>query len=337
MKGPKFFVGYPKALIEKRPWFHKDNITFYNNIQRILDDFGYEYNLGDMFHVPFTHDIILAYHTHSVGQNIWNLKKSYIPGYMYWDRCGYSGWAEITDSKKLFEESQNIDILTARRWLSAFSDNYIKNGISKFPQKKTGLTAIPPDNTKFSVEGPYVFVACQRPSDIVSKLAYIDTRNLAEYVSEAFQGTDYKVIIKLHPQEAEMSLDHLSVFPHVIFSQHSIHEIIPDSSAVFVVNSGVGFEALLHNKLVYTSGRCDYHWATRVLSHPKQLKDIDKKIREPFDLESNIKFSYYMLKRYFVEVSDYDAIERRITYCVDEWKSRRRGLSRFSRLFRSSE
>ena len=38
--------------------------------------------------------IYLAHHTYGKRKNVWHIKKGYVPGYMYWDKLGYSGWSE---------------------------------------------------------------------------------------------------------------------------------------------------------------------------------------------------------------------------------------------------
>jgi capsule polysaccharide modification protein KpsS len=44
-------------------------------------------------------------------------------------------------------------------------------------------------------------------------------------------------------------------------TDHSINDLIPKASAVYVINSGVGQEAMLHDKPVVSFGRSEYQGA----------------------------------------------------------------------------
>ena len=80
----------------------------------------------------------------------------------------------------------------------------------------------------------------------------------------------YSIVIKSHPANlsAMKSLrricDQYKIFAQpfirkiIWIDSHSIHDLIKRSKAIFTVNSGVGLEALLHQKPVYTFGNADY-------------------------------------------------------------------------------
>jgi hypothetical protein len=323
MNPPKFYVGYPKGWITKRPWLHEDNVALFKNIKKILKEYGYVYTIGKIKTVPKNYDIVLAHHTTMKRKNVWNLKKGYLPGYINWDKTGYSGWAEIADSKELFKKSQQVNFDIALQVFNDIAKEYIENDTSKFPQKKIPQmkTSVLPDSGKFiPPKSPYVFVACQRPRDTVSKLAKIKTEILPVEVVKAFKATKYKVVIKRHPQEKLMDITYLAKEPHVIFSQHSIHQIIPNAKAVITVNSGVGFEALLHKKPVYTAGHCDYHWVTRPLKNIGDIKRIVNTLDNPIDEEKIVKFMHFMLTEYFVNAYDINSVKKKIDMCVKEWR-----------------
>ena len=323
MSKPNFFVGYPEGWISKRPWLHEDTKALYDNLELVLREGGFSYTKGRIKTAPKGYDITLAHHSTFDRRNVWNLKKGYLPGYIYWDRTGYSGWAEMANSETLFQESQLVDIGTARQFFDAFAKKYIASGTSKFPQvKMKGRdTPIKPASGPFEAPNRYVFVACQRPRDTVSKLARIRTEDLPVKVVHAFKNSGYKVVIKRHPQEKLMEgITRLAKEPHVMFSQHSIHQIIPKATAVFTVNSGVGFEALLHKKPVYTSGHCDYHWVTRPVHNDKQLKAAVKTVNQPIDEDMIIKFMYYMLNDYFVVAANKESVKRKVNMCIRNWR-----------------
>jgi len=311
---PTFFVGRPDGWIQRRPDRMLDVVPLYKNILKILNEYGYPYTIGGIKTAPRGHDIVLAHHTNEPRKNVWNIKKGYFPNLLNWDRTGYSGWAEMADNGALFKKTQDVDIEDAVGGFYKFANDYISSNESKFPQAEGS----------FNVDGPYVFVACQRPRDTVAVWARIDTLKLAHEVAKSFRGTEYKVVIKRHPKEAQFDLSTLNKSDHVILSDHSIHEIIPNSSAVFTVNSGVGLEACLHMKPVYTTGKSDYEWVTRKISTVQELKHVPSTLQPLSEAEKEaiIKFVYYMLTEHFVNALDIESVRKKINMCVSEWRDK---------------
>ncbi|MCP9868765.1 hypothetical protein KBZ33_21260 [Cyanobium sp. Cruz-8D1] len=94
---------------------------------------------------------------------------------------------------------------------------------------------------------------------------------------------------------------------------------MPLCDAVFCINSGVGFEALIHNKPVFSAGHSDYHWATHRLSSIDEMIEI-KNWNNPFLSECDVrKFLYFFLNDYLVNVRDPSTVQKRIALAVDEF------------------
>jgi capsule polysaccharide export protein KpsC/LpsZ len=258
-----------------------------------------------------TDGIFLSHHTNFKNKNIWNIKKGYINGYLNFDRHGYSGWAEIADSEKLFHESQEVEYSKALAFFEKFANDYINGDRSKIKQSTVG----------FDLNTPYVFVAGQRPHDTVAQHSKIDTVQLMKDVINAYKDTNYKVVVKVHPLEIGRAgrYSFLDNNPNVIVTDASIHTIIPKCTAVYTVNSGVGFEALLHRKRVFTSGHCDYHWVTTVLENKNDVIKSIVHLDEKIDEEALIKFVYYMLNIYFVNAYSEQSIKDKINLTIEEY------------------
>ena len=163
MKKPSVFIGKPVEWIEKKPWLHQDNVILYNILPKIYKKLGCKVTIGKIKEIPENYDIVLAHHTVCDKPNVWNLKKGYLPNYMYFDRTGYSGWAEMATNVELYKESQRVVLEDAKEFFDKFSKNYISNNISKFPQDKLGLTKNNPELGNFNKDKPYIFIALQRP------------------------------------------------------------------------------------------------------------------------------------------------------------------------------
>jgi capsule polysaccharide export protein KpsC/LpsZ len=96
------------------------------------------------------------------------------------------------------------------------------------------------------------------------------------------------------------------------------------SEAVICINSGVGFEALIHGKSVITAGHSDYHWAAHQIS---TVDDLTKTGNWQVPLLSNAdvkKFLCFFLCDYLVDIRDPKSIYKCIDRAVSEYKA---GLS----------
>ena len=66
---------------------------------------------------------------------------------------------------------------------------------------------------------------------------------------------------------------HCLKYSNVHVLHENIHDMINKSCGVILINSGVGFEALIHGKTVLTLGNCDYNIST-LRSKKRDLSDI---------------------------------------------------------------
>lgn len=304
-----FLIQRPEKWISARPELHADNKALYDNVATVLNEWGHPVTITHKTHDTSEFDgILLAQHTICSRKNVWNLKKGYIPYYMNFDRDGYSGWSEMANSKSLFEKSQTTDVDEATDFVDNFVKKYAATNTSKFPQPKSS----------FNHSSPFLFVACQQPTDTVSKLASIQTYMLATHVAQQLH-TDIDIVIKLHPsRKNDPSIDSLDTLANVRFTTASIHELIPKSVGVVTANSGVGFEALLHRKHVFTSGKSDYNWVTHSLQTVDDIITIPSILQQRVDTPSIDRFLYYMMTEHFVKADDISSVKTHLKRAIDE-------------------
>lgn len=111
----------------------------------------------------------------------------------------------------------------------------------------------------------YILVALQTPGDtVIQKYSNMSVNDLISKISDISANLDIKFILKPHPN----TVRNRKIMPHLIWTtifkknvnifMGDISEAIKNSSGVIVLNSGVGFEALTHNKPVYTFAEADY-------------------------------------------------------------------------------
>ena len=297
------------AATEQGLMRNDDVVRLYDMLPDIVDELGHDHVVIDikdnMRRIYQEKDsIYLAWHTHGTTTNTWFVKQSYLPDYFYFDKTGYSGWSELADSY-----DYDVDVDEIRDEVNAFAEDYIANNTSRFIQQHD----LPIPNE------PYVVVFTQRADDAVSVFAYID--DLADKVIEAYKDTGYKVVVKEHPLELEWT--NKGWVWRVNEKTGSLHKLIAGSSAVYTVNSGTGFEALLHKKRVFTAGHCDYHWVTNILKNEDNIVASIELLEQPVNEDAIIKFLHYCLNHYFMNVNDKDSIKRKLIRAADWYEIHR--------------
>lgn len=134
---------------------------------------------------------------------------------------------------------------------------YIGRNSSKFEQPKSEVKL--PKN--------YILFPCQIPHDETIKFhSNFTVEHVLNQLLLWANSKDVNVIVKGHPVNpgAMQRLKNLtSMHSSGIWVDNvSIHQAIRESDAVFTVNSGTGFEALLHEKPVVTFGQAEYDTVT---------------------------------------------------------------------------
>ena len=303
----KILIGKPVRHIEmfraasaQGLYFNADVEKLYDTLPDIITGLGYEcsiieQNVRRVYQEK--NSIFLSWHNHGTTKNTWFIKSAYVPNYFYFDKTGYSGWSELTETY-----DYDVDVNSIRNEVNDFRNYYISDDISRYKHCEEDIP-----------KTPYVIVFEQRPDDAVADFAYVS--DLSSKVIETFKGTKYNVIIRPHPFNLEWKNGSIQ---WSINEMNSIHKLIAGSSAVYTVNSGAGFEALLHNKRVFTAGQCDYHWATNTLKSDKDIKNSIDLIDEPVDEDNITKFLHYCINYHFMNVNNKSSIERKILRAVNE-------------------
>ena len=250
-----------------------------------------------------------------VCDNVWCVMRSPIEGWTVCDRNGYSGASSLATDHSLLKlnEVSDEDALTMHQHLF---NRFVKKNLSKYEQ---------PTFTGFKSD-PFILVLGQVAGDSVINFSnflapknmsmgtmreppdkkdiptgYMNTILIALSIMDKF---DIPIIYKPHPQENQdqnstiNNLINLPMFNNVsIASDISIHELLPLSKAVVTINSGAGFEALIHLKPVITLGKADYSAATYECKDVEDIKNCKQFINAPADKLQIKKFLYAYLNR----------------------------------------
>ena len=172
-------------------------------------------------------------------------------------------------------------------------------------------------------DGPYIFFACQRPTDqAIRFFSPYEVVDVVAGVAEWAKRRGLCVVFKAHPTDAASArpLQEATRGHDAYWSTASVHDLIGHSDAVYVINSGVGLEAILHNKPVVTFGQVEYD-AVSIHGDLAALDRVWKDVQasDPDQrLASYRRFVDWYCRLYCVDLSDPQAGDARLAALVDE-------------------
>ena len=213
------------------------------------------------------------------------------------------GWGADHSRLRKSPDLSTVSASEAERFCYSLRSEFLATGQSKFEQPP--VSAISP-----SVK-PYFFAPLQMPGDDV--IRNHSPISVTQYVSALSQWAEERgrnVVFKLHPPKMppeveEQVRQRAAVSPNVLLLNENIHSLISAAHAVIVINSGVGFESLIHGKPVITLGACDYQWVT----FPATISDLDAAwdFGSSFSAEQRLlgfRFVHYYYHRHAYPISE---------------------------------
>lgn len=309
----------PVSWIESNTTGHYVNV-FYNNLLQILKSYNLNIKIIDVFYAidgglkynrtpefDNSDTLYISYHTYGIIiKNLFRIKENYLPGFFSIDPKGYSGFSELADLDFDFL-LKNINYTSAKIFIESIKNDLIKNNSSKYSQNKFTTNNIPKNA---------IFFPLQVQNDTVMELTGF---NFYDLIDSVCKNISYPIIIKPHPYSIDIEklmnkLENISSkHKNIIISQASVHQILASCECCMTINSGVGFEALIHNKPTITFGKSDYAYVSYNCDNKKDINDtlINKCITNHNE-EKNIKFLYYYLKNYCVYYTDTLALKNKI-------------------------
>jgi hypothetical protein len=168
-----------------------------------------------------------------------------------------------------------------------------KSNVSKFDQPNLGR-AHPKEHYD-------VLFVCQLPHDETIKYhSHVSVADALAGVLTQAKLKGWTVLVKGHPINPDSMLPLKKItkqYSNAKWTEDiSIHEAIKICDIVSMVNSGVGFEAMLHSKPIFTYGRSEYQ------SVVNYMKTLDK---QPVDVIKYASFLYDFLNNHTLDTSDY--------------------------------
>ncbi len=241
-----------------------------------------------------------SYHTISHGNLGLHFKETDRPSLFSFDNRGYAGWSEFSDMSLEQLRAADVDRHEAAVFFEEEKRRVIGGNLSKYRQAAVSEKDELPEN--------FIFVALQLIGDAVSQLAYLSLFEMVEEVVRTAEAKGLSVVIKRHPlcttPEVSRFLSKLVAEGRVTQVYSSIHAIIPKAVAICVVNSGVGAEALLHEKPVYVFGRADYMAGCFVCRQSDDFAAQFVAGKSPLSPDELRKFWFLLRKRYAIDLRD---------------------------------
>lgn len=120
-------------------------------------------------------------------------------------------------------------------------------------------------------DAPFIFFPCQIPHDesltLFSPLAEID---LVASLSAWARTRKISVVFKEHPANRRaMRPLREAAGAEAFWSEASVHDLIREANAVYTLNSGVGFEALVHETPLVAFAKAEYDVVAEIGELPK--------------------------------------------------------------------
>lgn len=166
-------------------------------------------------------------------------------------------------------EFRNMGVDESSTFVEELSNSLLRSGESKCEQPLT--TDEMPNGA--------ILVPIQIPRDYTIKYhSPITVKYFIESLQAWATEVGQEICFKMHPNnrcdiDLHAIVDEAArVSPYVHKVEGNIHELIKRSIGVFVINSGTGFEALVHGKPVATFGECDYN----VVSYNADIRRLDE-------------------------------------------------------------
>lgn len=255
-----------------------------------------------------------SYHSAGDEDRVWRIKESYIPPFFTWDRLGFSGWSTLARSQELFALSHEISAIQAHAFASALRRQVTEQKITKYRQSSTA---------EAPSEKSYVLYAMQVPGDVVMTHSRFKQLDLLHNLVHTAEAEKKPLVVKRHPmcrcEKTDQALAEVARVPYVTLSQAHIHTLFEGAQSVVVANSGVGMEAVLQGKPVFTTALSDYKWATHEVTREEQLSAPFQNPAPRLDPEALDRFITLYFGLHCVNALEPLSIEYNLGFALKDW------------------
>jgi len=259
----KIFIQYYRSFIpdNRKTVGDADWASFEDMLRDCFQDLSYTFNKGICaLSKAINPDVILSAHQTRLSDPKSHIfyKQMHLSNLFTIDTYG---WGPQHSKMQTAPDYLTIDPQKAIAFGKKLNTNFNARGSSKQSQ--------PPLNSVRTTPEDFILAPIQRPTDVMIKnnspiSVYHFIRSLSDWAEENKRN----IVFKLHPgnyldpEIIELAKKRSTGRKYVHLMEGNIHDLIEKSTGVVCINSGVGFEGLIHGKPVATFGRCDYQWVT---------------------------------------------------------------------------
>ena len=156
--------------------------------------------------------------------------------------------------------------------------------------------------------------------DVIMYHSPFSVTEFVNVIADWAEARRHKFVFKVHPGCKDEVITH-TVDRRVRSSRYlfcradNIHSLINESRGVITINSGVGFESLIHGKPVATLGDCDY----RCVTYPAEegtldaaLDYIDSYTQEQREAAACFIYFYFRQHGYTIASEEIDRSKERV-------------------------
>lgn len=308
-----------KIVLEKPiTWLKSDrdgerNKLMYTNLSLALKSIGSDVTEMDTFygsdfserHAP-PGGALISYHSVGGRPNVWRLKETSIPFYYNLDKLGYSGWSELSVNKKIHEGAiVNRNQNHAESFCRAVSSWLIEENLSKYVQGSRYINEIE----------PFVLFPMQVRDDIVAVHNRLDPLRVLRVAAAMCKKHKRLLLVKRHPYCKNWKTASLlglldASNKYVRITDASITSLLPVCQAVLVGNSGVGLEAIIYGKPVYSFAKSEYDFASYQIESEEDIESVYFSSSKPHP--NGFKFGHYFLSERCFDARDIIDIKNKI-------------------------
>lgn len=184
-------------------------------------------------------------------------RRNYLSGRYLIDRGGYSGWLKMPT-------------------LSYIRDNYPHSVAVEYCSDRRNQVFINKERpADIPFDRPFLFIALQLQGDSVEDLAYRSADEMLTMCYDFFNARGWNIVIKKHPKDINpgttLRLERIAQKSGVYISTAPSPQLVMHSNAVALVNSSVGWEAILANKPLFTFGIAEYSELSHRIKYESDL------------------------------------------------------------------
>ena len=244
----------------------------------------------------FKQSLCISYHSiGDAGKNL-IIQESQLEGRCSLDTKGFAGYSSLfSDFSQIVDYVKEIPNEIIEQNFQGLKTKIMQGNLSKYPQ----------GNEPFFCDSKFIFLPLQIPTDIVSKIAFINTIDLLK-ISIKHSNKDIKLVVKPHPynnsSEIASILDETQYNSNIVITQSSINNILSNKNciAVLTTNSGVGLEAFIYERPVYVTGKCDYMYGvTSLIRDENEIKELFSNEKHIYaELKKQKEFIFYYRNKY---------------------------------------